>query len=280
MYYLNGKSEKREDLVILLNSPALKNGFSLYETLFIQKGKAVFFEEHLYRLRQSMEYFGLYAEQPFFENIRKDVKKLISEADLFLGRIRIMLLPSKNITFPADIILLPEKLLSEENSVSLKVSKVKKPFPPQFPSFVKISSNHYSFLSLREAAESGFDEGLMLDSEGRITETSYGNLFWIKNNEIFTPAADLSILNGVTRMKIIEICRAEGLKLTEGYYSLPELLNSDSAYVSSSSRGMMRISRIDEKYFDEHKSEEVHLIRKKYDEAVEISANEYGNRES
>ncbi len=277
MYYLNGKSETRDDFAVSLASPALKNGFSLYETLFIHKGKPVFIREHLERLKQSMEHFGLFAERQFFEKIITDVKKLISEADLFSARIRIMILPSKNITLPADIILLPEKLLSEENSAALKVSKVKKPFPPQFPSFVKISSNHYSLLSLREAAESGFDEGLMLDSEGRITETSYGNLFWIKNNEIFTPSSDLSILNGVTRMKIIEICRAAGLKLTEGYYSLSEILNSDSAYVSSSSRGMMRISRIEEKYFDVHRSEEVHLIRKKYDEAVEISVNEYGN---
>ncbi|HNI99769.1 MAG TPA: aminotransferase class IV, partial [Leptospiraceae bacterium] len=139
----------------------------------------------------------------------------------------------------------------------------------------KISSNHCSLLSFKEAYESGFDEGLMLDSEGRVTETSYGNLFWIKNNEIFTPSADLSILNGVTRMKIIEICRISGLKLCEGYFSLSEILNSDSAYVSSSSRGMMRISRIDDTIFNEHSSESVCLIRKKYDEAVENSLNEY-----
>ncbi|HNN04488.1 MAG TPA: aminotransferase class IV [Leptospiraceae bacterium] len=275
MYYLNGKSENRDDFVISLGSVALKNGFSLYETLFILKGKPVFIREHLDRLKHSMEYFSLSAEPGFFENIRKDVKKLISETDLLSGRIRIMIFPSKNITLPADTVLLPEKLLSEEALISLKLSKVRKPFPPQFPSFVKISSNHCSLLSFKEAYESGFDEGLMLDSEGRVTETSYGNLFWIKNNEIFTPSADLSILNGVTRMKIIEICRISGLKLCEGYFSLSEILNSDSAYVSSSSRGMMRISRIDDTIFNEHSSESVCLIRKKYDEAVENSLNEY-----
>lgn len=275
MYYLNGKSEPKDDFVISLGSPALKNGFSLYETVFTLRGAPVFLSEHLDRLKMSMEYFGLSPEPDFFDKIKKDVKKLISEAELSSGRIRIMILPSKNLSLPADIILLPEKLLSEETRVSLKVSKVKKPFPPQFPSFVKISSNHYSFLSLKEAAESGFDEGLMLDSDGRVTETSYGNLFWIKNNEIFTPSDGLSILNGVTRMKIIEICRNSGQRLTEGFFSLQDILNSDSAYVSSSSRGMMRIAKIDGRIFSENDPEEIQKIRKKYDSAVEDSVNEH-----
>ena len=74
----------------------------------------------------------------------------------------------------------------------------------------KVNGNYVnSIVALNEALEAGFDEALMLDTEGNVAEGSGENFFMVKDGKIFTPDVEAS-LNGITRKSIIDIkiCKA------------------------------------------------------------------------
>jgi hypothetical protein len=68
---------------------------------------------------------------------------------------------------------------------------------------------HYvnSILAKREAMKAGYDEALMLDAQGYVTEASGENIFVVKNGKVFTPALGASILGGITRDTVMTILR-------------------------------------------------------------------------
>ena len=70
----------------------------------------------------------------------------------------------------------------------------------------------------------------MLDLNKNIAESSACNIFWVKNNKVFTPKRH-SILDGITRNAIIKICKNNKISLIEGNFKLPKILKSDSLFL-------------------------------------------------
>ena len=95
-----------------------------------------------------------------------------------------------------------------EKGVSVCTSSWNRPTPNTMPSLAKAGGNYLnSQLVKMEAKLNGYDEGIVLDGEGLVSEGSGENIFVVKNGSIFTPSSRHSILPGITRHSAITLAR-------------------------------------------------------------------------
>lgn len=237
-------------------------GLSVYETFFVKGGRVAFYDDHYSRLEKSCQYFQIPIPEKI--EVKKRIQTLIQKENVELGRLRLIVSPGsfKEIVSPKtqNSILNLERLNSTPKEIQILLTSVRKPEPPIFPPFAKVSSNILSLLSYREAILSGYQEGIMLTTNNHIAEGSYCNLFWSKGKELYTPSLDCSILEGVTRSKILEVCESLDLTVHEGKFFPEELDSCDNLYISSSTRGLLYVSKYNDRLFSGdifHKSSDI-----------------------
>jgi branched-chain amino acid aminotransferase len=102
-----------------------------------------------------------------------------------------------------------------------------------------------SILALRDADARGFDEALLLDSEGNVAEGSGENLFLVKDGRLVTNDEGSSILLGVTRDAVIELARDLGCPVEIGRISLDELLAADEAFLTGTAAEVTPVREVD-----------------------------------
>ena len=262
MIDLNGSIVSEDTLPFSPLDASAYYGFSVYETFYVKNSKVAFFEEHYNRLKNSCEYFQF--PTPTIGDLKLRIKNLISKTAVEHGRLRLIVSPGNisELLSPKSItsIIKIEQITSIPNDIKLLITSIRKPEPAIFPPFVKISSNIVSLLSYREAKLNGYDEGIMLTTQNHISEGSYCNLFWTFNNELHTPSLDSSILEGVTRNKIIEVCNTLNIKINDNKYLSKELESCENLYISSSTRGLLFVSKLNNRIFTKdtfHKSNEL-----------------------
>ena len=99
-------------------------------------------------------------------------------------------------------------------------------------------------LSKHNAESKGFDDALMLDYRNYIAEATGANVFFVKNNELFTPKPDC-FLNGITRQTVINIAKKEGIKVNEGHFKLDFLSNCNEFFLTGTAVEITPVSFID-----------------------------------
>lgn len=101
-----------------------------------------------------------------------------------------------------------------------------------------------SVASVREATLAGMDEGLLLDTEGRVAEGSGQNIFIVKDGLIYTPLTD-NCLAGITRASIMELAHAGGLKVTEKHVELSEVQAADEVFLTGTATEVAAVGSVD-----------------------------------
>jgi len=101
-----------------------------------------------------------------------------------------------------------------------------------------------SVLAKREALLDGFDEAIMLDSHGLVSEASGENLFLVRDGALATPPRH-TILAGITRSTVIELARARGLEVEERTITRDELYVADEVFLTGTAAELTPIREID-----------------------------------
>ena len=94
------------------------------------------------------------------------------------------------------------------------------------------------------AEKAGADEGLMLDVHGFVNTTNACNFFIVKKGEVWTSTGDYC-MNGITRQKVIDICRAEGIPIFERNFSLVDTYSADEAFLTGTFGAQTPVGEID-----------------------------------
>ena len=116
----------------------------------------------------------------------------------------------------------PEAL---EKGVSVCTSSWNRMAPNTFPFLAKAGGNYLnSQLVKMEAKVNGYDEGIVLGTEGLVSEGSGENIFVIRNGTIYTPASSFSILPGITRDSVLTLARHWGVTVAERPITIDELM--------------------------------------------------------
>lgn len=131
----------------------------------------------------------------------------------------------------------------------LKISPYCRPHPRSLHIEAK-AVGHYvnSILATSDARKSGYDEALLLDSDGYLAEGPGANLFFEKDGKIMTPALG-HILPGITRATIMELCHEMNIPVEEGRFTAEDLFEADGAFYCGTGAEVAGIESIDHRTF-------------------------------
>lgn len=260
--WLNGKVLNVEEAKISLFSHALHYGTGAFEGIRCYKqakgGGAIFrLRDHLERLEDSAKIMGF--EIPFsVDEMMKGAVEACKANQFeecyvrplaFIGDGPLGVYPGKNPKMELAILTwewgsyLGDKGINE--GARLKVSTFIRPHVNSAMTKGKITGAYIvGVVSKSEAISQGYDEALMLDPEGYLTEGTGENLFIIKNNIVKTTQLT-SILNGVTRNTIIEMLKKRGLTVIETRFTRDELYCSDEVFLTGTAAEITPVSSVD-----------------------------------
>lgn len=102
-----------------------------------------------------------------------------------------------------------------------------------------------SSLAKTEAVESGFDEAILMNSQGKVCEASGMNIFLIRNGQLITPSYDQDILEGITRASVITLAQDMGLTVIERQVDKSELFIADEVFLSGTAAKITPIKQIE-----------------------------------
>ena len=130
--------------------------------------------------------------------------------------------------------------------VSCRISSWTRQEDRSLPLRGKISGAYItSSLAKTEAVQSGFDEALLLNSRGKISEASGMNLFLVRDGELITPGVDQDILEGITRASVIELAKAMGITVVERAVDKTELFIADEVFLTGTAAKITPIRQIE-----------------------------------
>jgi len=208
-------------------------GIRAYDTV---NGTRIFkAEEHYARLKFSAEAIGM----PYRYNNEELISltyEVLAKNDFKDAYIRPLLTSGANMSLTkgkdSQLLIaawewhayLGDKLLR------VKTSPFRRPNAGAFKIEAKVSGHYVnSIMATQEAKDSGYDEALLLDSKGYVAEGPGANIFIEKEGVLYTPQPG-SILPGITRATIIELCNENGIPVVEKHITPDEVRAADSAF--------------------------------------------------
>jgi branched-chain amino acid aminotransferase len=174
------------------------------------------------------------------------------------------------------IIIFPLARYFKEEGIKACVSSWRRIHDTAIPPMAKAAGNYLnSILATQESKRNGYDESILLDRDGYVSEASGENIFLVRNNNIYTPSIASSALEGITRDTAITIAKYLGYKVKERSISRTELYIADEIFLTGTAAEIIAVTSIDDRTIGNGIEGSVtRSIREKYSEIV--SANVEG----
>lgn len=172
------------------------------------------------------------------------------------------------------------KYLDRDGSAHLTISGWRRVEDNQIPARGKITGAYVnSSLAKSDAHRAGFDDAILLDSNGKISEGSAANIFIVRNGVALTPGVTDSILEGITRRTLIQFLRDDlAVPVEERSIDRTELLLASEAFLCGTGVGIVPITRVDHRPIGTGKPGEVTTaLEKLYGDVVRGRAPKYRN---
>jgi branched-chain amino acid aminotransferase len=132
------------------------------------------------------------------------------------------------------------------DGVSCRISSWARQEDRSLPLRGKISGAYItSSLAKTEAVESGFDEAILLNSSGKVSEASGMNIFLVRNGTIIAPGFDQDILEGITRDSILTVARDLGIPVIERPVDKSELFIADEVFLSGTAAKITPVKQVE-----------------------------------
>jgi branched-chain amino acid aminotransferase len=228
------------------NSEFLSKGINIYEVIRIIQGIPLFFEDHYLRFQRALQLSINKDEKiPSPTKVYENLISLIQHCNIQEGNIKIVYHASKEENFL--IIYLVEYNYPHTtqylNGVKAAIYQVERPNPS-----IKNWLSDYKKKAAIFKKEKAVYELILMRNDGIITEGSQSNIFFIKNETVYT-APEKLILPGITRKYVLEICLSQNIPLVEKEFDLNFVLQSDAVFLSGTSPKILPVSFIDKTAF-------------------------------
>lgn len=218
----------------------LEEGPGIYEVFKVENGIPLFLEDHIDRFYESalIDNYNLgFSRKVLLQRL----KSLIESNKLKNGNVRFQYVnhPELGYFIMAWVAFRPHPSKNDiENGIQLKSFQGNRTTP---------HSKRVN-LPLWQAAEkiisADIAEVLLVTENGLVTEGSRSNIFFVKGEKLFTPPNSL-VLKGITREKIIELAKTNNISFNEKNLHLNELGDYDACFLSSTSKSVLHIKKID-----------------------------------
>jgi branched-chain amino acid aminotransferase len=241
--YVDGRFVPKEEASVSVYDHGFLYGDGVFEGIRVYRGRVFKLDEHVRRLYESAKSILLEVPMP-----PEEMKRVIVEAvrrnglqDAYVrpivtrGRGDLGIDPRK-CSRPTVVVIVDQIQLYPERAYReglRMVTATHRKIPPDSLN-PRIKSLNYlnQILARLEANLAGADEALMLNHDGYVCECTADNVFVVRGGEVWTPAAHLGILRGVTRDAVLEIARELGIPAFEGTFTLHDVYTADEVFLT------------------------------------------------
>jgi branched-chain amino acid aminotransferase len=242
--WVNGELLEGSAQSLSANDHGFHHGDGIFETLIVRERHPVFIDRHLRRLRTGIDRL-LIANTPPDDQLTNAISQLLDANDLADARVRITLTPGSGLsalergTQPLTV-MTAVPLGIKPSSVSLcTVDWVRNERSPL--AGLKSTSWGENASVLRFARTNGFDNAILCDSTGRLSECTTSNIYLVIDDQIVTPTLDSGCLPGIIREVLLE----EAIAI-EGDLFPADLEKATEVFITSSTTGVVPVHAVNE----------------------------------
>lgn len=287
--WFDGKFVTLDKAKVPITTHAIHYGTSVFEGIrayWNNKNLFVFrLEEHVKRFRKSGQFYNIslnFTDKEITEAItgickkNKIKKSCYVRPFYFVGDYGINLHVTEKAPTNVAIFTFPFGDLFDKNGITAGVSSWRKFSDLSTPPQAKMGGNYLnSIIATQEAKRNGYDEAILLDHNGDVSEAPGENIFIVRDGKIITPPLSSSALEGITRDAVIKIGMDLDIQVSENNITRSELMMSDEVFLTGTAAEITPIIEIDGKKIGNGKPG--NITKKMMDEYTDIVMNKDEN---
>ncbi|MGN8225058.1 aminotransferase class IV [Gracilimonas sp. BCB1] len=253
---LNGELIPESAAAISPLNRGLMYGDGCFETLRSYSGKFLGWNDHIDRLSAGLDYLNIQA--PFSsKELKEQVEKLLKQNQLKHAEAMIRIQcwrnggrgytpSSKN----AQWMIQASKQQTERKDLKLSIAQTRCIPSEALERKHKLSNGLNYIKAAQEAAKRSCDDALMFTVDDKVSETTSANIFWIKEDKVYTPSTKCDLLPGVTRLLVLDVIRSLGLEFEESEYLLSDIRQAEAVFCTNSLMEIAEVLSLDEIRFE------------------------------
>ncbi len=254
LIWVNGALKKRSEALVSVYDAGFMLGDGVWEGLRLYDGVWAFLDEHLDRLFEAAKAIDLDIGMD-----RAALAEAVSETQEANGmtsdaHARLMVTrgvksrpfqhPSLSTSGPTVVIIMEHSVPRLQRPIRLATVPHIRGLPMSQDPKLNSHSKLNCILACVAAEKAGADEALMLDVHGFVNTTNACNFFIVRGGEVWTSTGDYC-MNGITRKKVIDLCRGNSIPVFEKNFSLVECYGADEAFLTGTFGAQTPVSEID-----------------------------------
>lgn len=273
--YLDGQLIDQSEAKISPFDHGYLYGLGVFETIRTYDGIPFLLEEHLNRLNHALKELQIECSLQVKE-MYAIIQQLSERNQLQDSYVRINIsagigevgLQVHAYEKPTMIVfqkpLPPLKPLAEKEAIILTIKR-------NTPETNERLKSHHFFNNIAAKREIGANpskEGIFLTKEGKIAEGITSNIFWVNDHQLFTPAIDTGILNGITRQMIIRLANQLGLTVKEGLYDKEKLYQAEEIFFTNSIQEITPVNKLADRQYPGKKGKKTVQLYELYQQEI------------
>jgi branched-chain amino acid aminotransferase len=257
LIYVDGNLVPREQAVVSVYDSGFMLGDGVWEGMRIYDGHIAFMDDHIDRLLEAALYIDLEIGKTRDELVQAIHDTLGANGMTNDAHIRMMVTRGKKrkpfqhphlSIFGSTIVIIAEHSKPDDSLIHRGIRLHTVPHHRGLPLTQDSKLNSHSklncIIALNHALRAGADEALMLDPFGFVNTTNACNFFIVKKGQVWTSTGDYC-MNGITRQKIIDLCRANDIPVFERNYSLVDTYSADEVFITGTFGAQTPVFEID-----------------------------------
>ncbi|HLG37879.1 MAG TPA: branched-chain amino acid transaminase [Nitrososphaera sp.] len=257
--WFDGKFVKWEEAKVPIFTHALHYGTAVFEGIraYAARNNLYVFrlEDHMDRLRRSASVYS-FTSNNSVSQLCKATVELLRKNNMkescyirpltFVGLHGIDLNITKDSPTHTVIITFPFARYFKGEGIKACVSSWRRIHDSTMPPLAKAAGNYLnSILATQESRRNGYDESILLDISGNVSEASGENIFLVRKNKIYTPFFSESALEGITRESAMTIAKELGYEVIERPIPRTELYLADEIFLTGTAAEIIAVTSID-----------------------------------
>lgn len=247
--YVNGEIVNKSDAKISVFDYGFLLGEGLFETMRAYHGRVFMLDRHLKRLTAAAIALG-FRGVPEPDTLAAACNHVLRANALEDARLRITLTPGVAGSFEPTVVITAEHYAGYDSAYYEKgmsaVTKLGLRSSNNPLHGLKTTSYLASLAARRDAVALGYDEAILINEDGNVTEGSYTNIFASAAGAIFTPPVSDGLLPGVSRECIIEAAGKAGYAVVQKSMRLDDLLTMEELFITNSLLEVMPLTKVNE----------------------------------
>ena len=278
LIYVNGELLPRSEAVISVYDSGFLMGDGVWEGIRLIQDKWIFLDEHIDRLFEGARAIdlelGLTAEEittAILETQHANNMSDQAHARVMFTRgvkVKPFQQPALSTSGPTFVIIMEH---SDPHAKAQGITMATVPQIRGMPMSQDPKLNSHSklncILACIQANKMGADEALMLDPHGFVNTTNSCNFFIVKNGEVWTSTGDYC-MNGITRKKIIMLCKDNSIPVFEKNFSLVDVYSADEVFITGTLGSLVPVLELDKRTFDAKNNKITQTLQSLYNDLI------------